>query len=113
MEEQEKAFGEQLDAILASLPNLPAAEVPEGADETGNVEIRRTGTPPAIDNPKDHVALGEALGLMRAQWPDTDAIVCVSDLSAFGALMECHRRGWAVPGRIAMCQSARAAVRVR
>jgi len=64
LEEQEKALGEQLDAILASLPNLPAAEVPEGADETGNVEIRRTGTPPAIDNPKDHVALGEALGLM-------------------------------------------------
>jgi seryl-tRNA synthetase len=64
LEEQEKALGEQLDAILASLPNLPAAEVPEGLDESGNVEIRRTGTPPAIDNPKDHVALGEALGLM-------------------------------------------------
>jgi seryl-tRNA synthetase len=64
LEEQEKALGEQLDAILASLPNLPAAEVPEGIDETGNVEIRRIGTLPAIENPKDHVALGEALGLM-------------------------------------------------
>ena len=64
LEEQEKALGEQLDAILASLPNLPATEVPEGVDETGNVEIRRFGAPPAIENPKDHVALGEALGLM-------------------------------------------------
>lgn len=35
-------------------------------------------------------------------WPDVDAAVCVSDLSAFGALAECQRRGWAVPGRIAI-----------
>ena len=38
----------------------------------------------------------------RVQWPDVDAVVCVSDLSAFGALMECQRRGWSVPGRIAI-----------
>ena len=45
---------------------------------------------------------GEALGLMLAQWPDTDAIVCVSDLSAVGALMEGHRRGLKVPGDVAV-----------
>ena len=45
---------------------------------------------------------GAALGLMLSQWPDTDAIVCVSDLSAFGALMECHRRGLRVPDQIAI-----------
>lgn len=45
---------------------------------------------------------GEALGLMLQQWPDTDAIVCVSDLSAFGVLMECHRRGVKVPGDVAI-----------
>ena len=45
---------------------------------------------------------GEALALMLQQWPDVDSVVCVSDLSAFGALMECHRRGIAVPGRIAI-----------
>jgi LacI family gluconate utilization system Gnt-I transcriptional repressor len=45
---------------------------------------------------------GEALGLMLAQWPDVDAIACVSDLSAFGVLMECHRRGLKVPGDIAV-----------
>jgi LacI family transcriptional regulator, gluconate utilization system Gnt-I transcriptional repressor len=45
---------------------------------------------------------GEALGLMLQQWPDTDAIVCVSDLSAFGVLMECHRRSVKVPGDVAV-----------
>ena len=64
LEESEKALTERLDGILASLPNLPAADVPDGPDETGNVEIRRFGTPPAIDKPQDHVALGEALGMM-------------------------------------------------
>jgi LacI family gluconate utilization system Gnt-I transcriptional repressor len=36
------------------------------------------------------------------RWPDTDALVCVSDHAAFGALMECKRRRWAVPARIAI-----------
>jgi LacI family gluconate utilization system Gnt-I transcriptional repressor len=44
----------------------------------------------------------EAIVQLVTQWPDVDAVVCVSDLSAFGALMECQRRGWAVPGRIAI-----------
>ena len=44
----------------------------------------------------------EGLESMLARWPDTDAIVCVSDLSAFGVLAECQRRGIDVPGRIAI-----------
>jgi LacI family gluconate utilization system Gnt-I transcriptional repressor len=44
----------------------------------------------------------EALAQLVRQWPDVDAVVCVSDLSAFGALAECQRRGWAVPQRIAI-----------
>ena len=64
LETDEKRAGEELDAILANLPNLPAADVPQGADETGNVEIRRFGTPREIATPLDHVALGEGLGLM-------------------------------------------------
>ncbi|BCP54738.1 LacI family transcriptional regulator [Kaistia sp. 32K] len=44
----------------------------------------------------------EAIVQLVTQWPEVDAAICVSDLSAFGALMECHRRGWAVPGRIAI-----------
>ncbi|WP_254066536.1 LacI family DNA-binding transcriptional regulator [Acidisoma sp. S159] len=43
---------------------------------------------------------GQAIVHLISQWPDVDAAVCVSDLSAFGAVMECHRRGWSVPGRI-------------
>lgn len=45
---------------------------------------------------------GEAVVHLVEQWPEVDAAVCVSDLSAFGAIMECQRRGWAVPGRIAI-----------
>ncbi len=44
----------------------------------------------------------EALEAMLARWPDVDAIACVSDLSAFGVLAECQRRGIDVPGRIAI-----------
>jgi len=36
------------------------------------------------------------------RWPDLDAVVCVSDHAAFGALAECQRRGWAIPGRLAI-----------
>ncbi|WP_211369243.1 LacI family DNA-binding transcriptional regulator [Roseospira navarrensis] len=35
-------------------------------------------------------------------WPEVEAVICVSDLPAFGAIMECHRRGWAVPDRLAI-----------
>ncbi len=45
---------------------------------------------------------GQALLQLVRQWPEVDAVVCVSDLSAFGALAECQRQGWAVPGRIAI-----------
>ena len=44
----------------------------------------------------------EALEQLVHQWPDVDAVVCVSDLSAFGALSACQRYGWQVPGRIAI-----------
>ena len=45
---------------------------------------------------------GEAIVRLVEQWPEVEAAVCVSDLSAFGALVECQRRKWAVPGRIAL-----------
>jgi len=45
---------------------------------------------------------GEAIARLIEQWPDVEAAICVSDLSAFGALVECQRRKWAVPGRIAL-----------
>jgi LacI family transcriptional regulator, gluconate utilization system Gnt-I transcriptional repressor len=45
---------------------------------------------------------GEALARLVEQWPDVEAAICVSDLSAFGALSECQRRGWPVPQRMAI-----------
>jgi seryl-tRNA synthetase len=66
-----KASAERLEAIqgelsqmLMSVPNLPHASVPVGADESGNVELHRWGTPRTFDFPvKDHVDLGAPLGL--------------------------------------------------
>jgi seryl-tRNA synthetase len=62
--EDEKAAGHALNDLLAGLPNIPAADVPLGADEHANVEVRRWGTPFAIARPKDHVDLGADLGLL-------------------------------------------------
>ncbi len=45
---------------------------------------------------------GPAMAALLEQWPDTDAVLCVSDMSAFGAIMECHRRGLSVPADIAV-----------
>ena len=55
----------QIDDLLASLPNLPAPEVPDGPDESANREIRRHGAPPSFNfAPLPHEAIGERLGLM-------------------------------------------------
>ncbi len=62
--ESERAAGEALREILSALPNLPAHDVPPGADETDNLEVRRWGEPFAIQAAKNHADLGEALGLM-------------------------------------------------
>ncbi len=67
LEEQaeiERETGEALKAVLSALPNIPFPDVPVGADEHDNVEVRRWGEPRAIASPKDHVDLGEGLGLM-------------------------------------------------
>ena len=64
LEEQERAAGEELDTLLAGLPNLPADDTPDGADETENVEIARWGTPRSFEfEPRDHADLGPVLGL--------------------------------------------------
>lgn len=61
---EEAQAADALKKILEALPNAPADDVPEGADEEGNVEQRRWGAPRGINAPADHVALGEALGMM-------------------------------------------------
>ncbi len=59
------ALQEELSGFLAGLPNLLHDTVPDGADETSNALVLEWGEPPSFDfEPKDHVALGEGLGLM-------------------------------------------------
>ena len=59
-----EALQAELQQMLMSLPNLPQPGVPDGVDETGNVEVRRWGTPPSFDfKPRDHVDLGAPLGI--------------------------------------------------
>lgn len=65
LETQEKELGLQLDSILQNLPNRPAADVPDGKDEHDNKEVRRIGTPPGLNNPRQHFELGEELGEME------------------------------------------------
>jgi seryl-tRNA synthetase len=70
--DQIKAFDEQLRQVEADLtdrqlyvPNMPAADVPVGPDETHNVEVRRWGNPPTFDfAPKPHWDLAEALDII-------------------------------------------------
>jgi seryl-tRNA synthetase len=53
------------DKALAEIPNTPLDDVPDGADENDNVELRRVGEPRAMDfQPKEHFDIGEVLGLM-------------------------------------------------
>jgi seryl-tRNA synthetase len=67
-EERERQLDERMKSLLAGIPNIPAADVPDGADEHDNVELRRWGTPrdfkKAGFDPKQHFEIGEAMGLM-------------------------------------------------
>jgi seryl-tRNA synthetase len=64
LEAQDRELAGQLSDRLLSLPNLPADDVPEGPDETANVEEMRWGEPRVFDfTPQDHADFGPALGL--------------------------------------------------
>ncbi len=63
-EQDLQAVSEQLTALQMSLPNILNASVPDGRDESANLEVRRFGTPRQFEfEPQDHVALGERLGM--------------------------------------------------
>jgi len=64
LEAQDRALIAALSDRLLALPSLPADDIPEGADETDNVEEMRWGTPRSFDfTPADHADFGPALGL--------------------------------------------------
>jgi seryl-tRNA synthetase len=59
-----EAIQARVATLQLGLPNIPHASVPEGRDEAANVEVRRWGVPRQFDfAPKDHVALGERIGM--------------------------------------------------
>ncbi|MEX2454769.1 MAG: serine--tRNA ligase [Rhodospirillaceae bacterium] len=65
LEDSQKEAAEAVRSLLEGIPNLPADDVPDGVGEDENVEVRTVGTRPALDFPaKDHVDLGEGLGLL-------------------------------------------------
>ncbi len=64
-ETREREIQAELDTLLGGIPNLPLDDVPHGADEKSNREVRRHGAPPEFSfSPKEHFDLGEAMGLM-------------------------------------------------
>ncbi len=68
LEPQLARVEEELREVAARLPNVPDEAAPDGLSEEDNVEVRRWGEPPAFDfEPRDHLALGEALGLLDVE----------------------------------------------
>ena len=65
-EARQRELEEALKNALAVIPNIPGDDVPDGADESGNVPVaaRAYGKPPGINNAKQHFEIGEALGQM-------------------------------------------------
>ncbi len=64
-EAQLQSVLEELRSIELGLPNLLQEDVPDGEGEADNVEVRRWGQPPEFDfEPRDHIDLGEALGML-------------------------------------------------
>jgi len=65
-EAEQRELEKEIRDDLSVIPNIPAADVPDGADESDNVPVaaRAFGKPPGINNPKQHFEIGEALGQM-------------------------------------------------
>jgi seryl-tRNA synthetase len=65
LEEQVRELEGQLRALLLEIPNIPADDVPDGPDESGNVIVRQSGEPQTFDfEPKPHWEIGEALDII-------------------------------------------------
>ena len=85
-----ESLAAELQEMLAGLPNLLQDDVPDGTDESANVEISRWGEPPAFGfEPRDHLDLGEQLGMIEMQ---TAAAIAGSRFSILrGTLARLHR----------------------
>ena len=79
----------RMNDLLSSLPNIPHESVPVGKDESDNVEVRRWGTKPEFDfEPKDHVDLGTALGILDLDRAAKIAASRFAILNGAGARLE-------------------------
>ncbi|MCC6328530.1 MAG: serine--tRNA ligase [Acidobacteria bacterium] len=89
LEKARDAADAKMHDLLAGLPNIPAADVPVGPDETANVEVRKWGEPRSFDfDLKDHVDLGEALGILDLERATKIAGSRFAILNAAGARLE-------------------------
>ena len=89
IEERLKEAERELDRRLLELPNLASPEVPVGADEEANREVRRVGEPRAFDfEPRPHHELGAALGILDLERAAKLSGARFSVLSGFGARLE-------------------------
>ncbi|MGI8883062.1 MAG: serine--tRNA ligase [Pyrinomonadaceae bacterium] len=89
LEIKRKELETKMDELLAGLPNIPKADVPVGADESANVEIRKWGEPREFDfEVKDHVDLGEVLGILDLERATKIAGSRFAILNGAGARLE-------------------------
>lgn len=89
LDTQRNEAEERMQELLLALPNLPHSSVPLGLDESDNVEIRRWGTKPEFAfEPKDHVDLGTALGILDLERASKIAAARFAILNGPGARLE-------------------------
>ena len=88
--DQQRASAEsKMNELLSALPNVPHDSVPIGESEADNVEIRRWGNAPSFDfEPKDHVDLGTALGILDLERATKIAAARFAILNGAGARLE-------------------------
>jgi seryl-tRNA synthetase len=83
------AIKEELNNLMVGVPNLPHETVPVGPDESSNVEIKRWGTPPVFAyEPRDHVDLGTALGILDLERAAKISGARFAILTGLGARLE-------------------------
>jgi len=89
LEKQRDEAEARMRDLLSHLPNLPQADVPVGADESANVEVRRWSEPREFDfEPQDHVDLGESLGILDLERATKIAGSRFAILNGAGARLE-------------------------
>ena len=89
LDQQRAAAESKMNELLSTLPNVPHESVPIGESEADNVEIRRWGNAPSFDfEPKDHVDLGIALGILDLERATKIAAARFAILNGAGARLE-------------------------